>query len=77
MFVDLMAADYILRKWKEMPNRPRRTYDMISNWREGPDAGKPLTARDVSYYKELLKRNMPTRFAELFPEESGESSPTD
>jgi len=70
MIIERMATDYILRRWKEKPNRPRRTYTAIGWLANGENPLLPLTREEVRDYKAFLKKRCPKPYAAIFPEES-------
>lgn len=61
VFIETLTIDYILRRWKENPELPKKDYTWISWWRVGkPENNLPPTVDEVQKYFERLKELNPS-----------------
>ena len=74
MFVEIQAAYFVLRSWKENPGTTKRQIGVWAHWKEDrPNNDHPLSQVEVQRMKAFLRRHAPSSFYNLFPEEEPES----
>lgn len=74
MFIELQAASFVLKKWKDNPQLTKRQIGGWSHWTtDTPENDKPLTTEEVDRYKKLLLEHAPSNYYKLFPEQNGEA----
>jgi len=67
VFIEVMACNSILEKWKENPTFTKQEIGVWSTWKEGgPGTDVPLSEKEVQHMKEFLRRVAPTSYARLF-----------
>ena len=65
-----MMLDYILRRWREHPDLPKKAYAGIAAWQDGSAANElPLSEEELARKKARMRQIAPTTFYRLFPEE--------
>jgi hypothetical protein len=70
MLVEVMMYDYVLRRWREDPKAPKRSYEAMASWQGArPENDQPLTLQEVESMKAWMKKHAPTSYFRLFPEE--------
>ena len=70
MFVEVMFHGFVLRKWRQNPQTPKREYGFVSAWRDGsPENDLPLSAEEVARDKGWMREKAPLSFLSIFPEE--------
>lgn len=63
------ATYLVLKKWLGNPNLTKREIGIWDQWSENnPDNNKPLSTGEVNKLKETLRRNNPSSYNQLFPQ---------
>lgn len=61
IFIETLAIDTILRRWKENPDATKREIGVWSNWKEDiPENNIPLSEEYIQRYLDRLKELNPT-----------------
>ncbi len=70
MLMELMCTAWILQRWRENPQTPKRGYTFVYRWQDGsPENELPLTADEVARYKAWMRENALLSYYSIFPEE--------
>jgi len=71
MFIELQAAYFILRTWKQDPAATRRQIGVWSHWKRATeDNDRSLSEVEVERMKAFLRRDAPTSYSEIFAKQS-------
>lgn len=70
VFIQLMAYNQILEKWKLDPTQTKHQIGGWSHWISGGEGTDvPLSEAEVDNMKSFMRRHGPTAFYRLFPED--------
>ena len=68
VFIEIQAAYFILRTWKQDPAATKRETGIWAHWKEQREENnRPLSQGEVEKMKALLRDHAPSSFAALFP----------
>jgi hypothetical protein len=71
MFIELQAAYFVLRNWRQNPAATKREIGIWAQWKEGCEENdRPLSEAEVRRMKAFLHQHAPSCFPEL-PSETG------
>jgi hypothetical protein len=72
MFAEILAAHSVLKAWKKNPAATKREIGVWSHWKRECDEEneRPLLEAEVEEMKKFLRRNAPTGYFTIFPEEA-------
>jgi hypothetical protein len=69
MLAEVMMLDYILRRWREQPDLPKKAYAPIAAWQDGSAANELPLSEEIARKKARMRQIAPATFYRLFPEE--------
>jgi hypothetical protein len=69
MFVELMAMNLVLEKWRQNPMATKMEIGVWQCWQQGEENGHPQSESEVQKMKEFLPQPAPTSYFKVFPEE--------
>jgi hypothetical protein len=70
VFIEVIMYDYVLRRWREDPKAPKRSYERVASWQDAsPENDQPLTQQEVEAMKAWMKDHAPTSYWRIFSEE--------
>ena len=71
MFAEIVGAHYVLKAWKQNPTATKRQIGVWQHWKvDDEENERPLSESEVQDLKKFLRRNAPTGYFEIFPEEA-------
>jgi hypothetical protein len=71
MFAEILATDLVLKAWKRNPAATKREIGVWSHWKQDDEENdQPLSEAEVQEMKKFLRRNAPTGYFTIFPEEA-------
>jgi hypothetical protein len=70
MMIEVQAAYFILKRWNQNPAATKRQIGIWQHWKEETeDNHRPLSGIEVERMKAFVRRNAPTSYFEMFPEQ--------
>jgi hypothetical protein len=71
MLAEILAAHLVLKAWKQNPAATKREIGVWQHWKQDDEENeRPLSEVEVHEMKKFLRRNAPTGYFEIFPEEA-------
>ena len=71
MFAEILATDLVLKAWKRNPSATKREIGVWAHWKQDDEENeRPLSEAEVQEMKKFLRRNAPTGYFTIFPEEA-------
>ena len=71
MFAEIVGAHYVLKAWKRNPTATKREIGVWQHWKlDDEENERPLSESEIQDLKKFLRRNAPTGYFEIFPEEA-------
>jgi hypothetical protein len=63
MFVELMATNLVLKKWRQNPMSTKMEIGVWHCWQPGEENGHPPSESEVQRMKKFLRQHAPTRYS--------------